>query len=70
MKRSGSNYENFFRDLRNYHVPKVREQPHDISEAHRQIECFEPAILHKKKIDEVKVTQHTQTRNEDKSSDV
>ena len=69
MKRSGSNYEQFHRDLINSHVSKSREHPHDISEVHRQMEQFKMVLAQKNKIDQIKGSQHIKTDNEYKSNE-
>ena len=51
MKRSGSGLKQFRRDLSNGRNSRVRQHPQDVSEAHRQIECFNPIFSIRKKPD-------------------
>ena len=63
MKRSGSNYEKFRRDLRNGYESKDREHICYIPEAHIQMKYFKIVLVQKKKIEEMKGSQHTRNGN-------
>ena len=58
IKRAGSNYEQYRREVSNGYVSRSREAPYDIVEANRQMEFYRPVVQFKKKAEDERGSQH------------
>ena len=52
-KKTGKDYEQYYRDISNSYISRFREYPQDVREVARQLEYYKPTHFYKKSSEDV-----------------